>query len=102
MNLSTKCHPESVLTAVSEISGYSPDEIVSSKRGNSITAWRHIGMFVARQRGMTLDQVGKLFGKHYTSVSFAERKVERKMNDTVRRAIEAVNNKVDNEPKALS
>ena len=53
-------------------------------------------MFVARQRGMTLDQVGKLFGKHYTSVSFAERKVERKMNDTVRRAIDAVNNIVDN------
>ena len=53
-------------------------------------------MFVAREHGLTLTEAGDLFGRHYTTVTSAERRVISKLKDeSVVSAIDRVNNSIE-------
>ncbi len=96
MKLLKKITPETILHALSSISGFTVDELQSTS-GGGVSQWKHLGMYVARDRGMTLKQVGDIFGRHFTTVTLAEQKVKRALQDDpeITKAIEAVNNAID-------
>lgn len=95
MKLVKKVTPLNILTAVSNVSGFTPDELSTGTNRGTVSDWRHIGMFVAREHGLTLTEAGKLFGRHYTTVTSAERRVRSKLKDaSVSTAIERVNNSI--------
>tara|TARA_B100000530_G_scaffold133061_1_gene82905 strand:+ start:577 stop:888 length:312 start_codon:yes stop_codon:yes gene_type:complete len=96
MKLLKKITPEAILHALSNVSGFSVEELQSTS-GGGVSQWKHLGMFVARDRGMTLKQVGDIFGRHFTTVTLAEQKVRKALQDDpeITQAIEAVNNAID-------
>ena len=81
MILHKKTSPESVIDAVSTVSGYKTEELKGPNRDAALCQWRHLGMYVARQKGFTLVEVGKLFNRHFSTVIMAEKKVGEHKND---------------------
>lgn len=77
MILHKKTSPESVIEAISNVSGYSVSELKGPARDASLCQWRHLGMYAARQKGFTLVEVGKLFNRHFSTVIMAEKKVDK-------------------------
>ena len=81
MRLVKKTTPESIIDAVADVSGYSPDELRGRARGAALAQWRHVGMHAARERGMTLLAAGDIFNRHFTTAIMAYNKVEDHRND---------------------
>ena len=96
MKLVKKVSPVSILEAVSEVSGFTSSELSTGTNRGTVSDWRHIGMFVAREHGLTLSESGQLFGRHFTTATAAERRVRAKLKDElVRSAIERVNKHIE-------
>ena len=92
MKLVKKVSPKSILEAVYEVSGFSIKELSTGTNRGTVSDWRHIGMFISREHGLTLAEAGELFGRHFTTVTAAERRVRAKLKDeSVQSAIELVN-----------
>tara|TARA_R110000824_G_scaffold41603_1_gene123583 strand:+ start:208 stop:519 length:312 start_codon:yes stop_codon:yes gene_type:complete len=89
MILHKKTSPESIIEAISNVSGYSVSELKGPARDAALCQWRHVGMFAARQKGFTLVEVGKLFNRHFSTVIMAEKKVDQYKN-TISDSLEAV------------
>jgi len=81
IKLVKKTTPESILDAVSDVSGYSQDELRGSARGATLAQWRHVGMHVARDRGLTLVAAGNIFRRHFSTATMAYQKVEQGKHD---------------------
>ena len=96
MQLVRKTPPQSIMLAVSYVSGFTPNELKAGGKGGTICQWRYLGMYVARERGHTMRVSGELFGKHYSSVNWAVQKVESNM-ETVRPTLKTINNILDKE-----
>lgn len=96
MKLLKKITPDTILQALSTASGFTPAELASDT-GGGLSQWKHLGMFVARERGMTLKQVGGIFNRHYTTVTLAEQKVKKALEQdaVVTEAVDAVNAAID-------
>ena len=96
MKLVKKVTPSSILDAVSNVSGFTTDELSTGTNRGTVSNWRHIGMFVAREHGLTLTEAGDLFGRHYTTVTSAERRVRSTLKEeSVVSAIDRVNNSIE-------
>ena len=96
MKLVKKITPSSILDAVSNVSGFSTDELSTGTNRGTVSDWRHIGMFVAREHGLTLTETGNLFRRHFKTVTSAERRVRSKLKDkSVVAAIERVNKNIE-------
>mgnify|MGYP003656370124 CR=1 FL=1 len=67
MILHKKTSPESIIEAISNVSGYSVSDL----------------------KGFTLVEVGKLFNRHFSTVIMAEKKVDQYKN-TISDSLEAV------------
>ena len=55
-----KTNPRVYLEAVAAVSGYDINTLLGSQK-HSITPWAAIGMFVAREAGLTYAEIGELF-----------------------------------------
>jgi chromosomal replication initiation ATPase DnaA len=96
MKLVKKVSPVSILEAVSKVSGFTVPELSTGTNRGTVSDWRHIGMFIARERGLTLTESGELFGRHFTTATAAERRVRSKLKDeSVQSAIERVNKLIE-------
>lgn len=96
MQLVRKTPPQSIMLAVSYVSGFTPDELKEGGKGGTICQWRYLGMYVARERGHTMRTSGELFGKHYSSVNWAIQKVEKNMS-SVKPTLKTINSILDKE-----
>tara|TARA_B100000745_G_C20032210_1_gene351452 strand:+ start:80 stop:394 length:315 start_codon:yes stop_codon:yes gene_type:complete len=96
MNLIYKTTPDSILNAVSHVSGYSTAELTAKGHAHTISQWRQLGIYAARRRGLTLVEAGKVFGRHFTTAIVADRKIMALVEDTkVGKALDAINNFID-------
>jgi len=97
MNLIYKTTPDSILNAVSHVSGYSPAELTAKGHTHTVSQWRQLGIFVARRRGLTLVEAGKVFGRHFTTAIVADRKVMALADEDaeVGKALDAINDFID-------
>ena len=93
MKLVKKVSPKNILEAVASVSGFSVEELSTGTNRGNVSDWRHIGMFIAREHGLTLTEAGDLFGRHFTTATAAERRGRAKLKEeAVQSAIERVNN----------
>ena len=97
MNLIYKTTPDTILNAVSHVSGYSTTELTAKGHTHTVSQWSQLGIFVARRRGLTLAEAGKVFGRHFTTAIVADRKVMALVDDDteVGKAVDAVNDFID-------
>ncbi len=99
MRLVKKTTSESILDAISDVSGYSPEELRGRERGATLAQWRHVGMHVARERGMTLIAAGEIFNRHFTTAIMAYNKVEENRDD-IEGILKEVHEHIDNRDRA--
>ena len=96
MKLIYKTMPDTILNAVSHVSGYSPAELTAKGHTHTVSQWRQLGIYAARRRGLTLAEAGKVFGRHFTTAIVADRKVMALVEDTkVGKALDAINDFID-------
>jgi|TARA_R100001463_G_scaffold57935_1_gene110226 chromosomal replication initiation ATPase DnaA len=97
MRLIKKVDPQSVMKALTDISGFTSEDLASEASGGTIADWRHLGMYVAKGYGIPLKTIGEMFGRHFSTVSSAERKVKSLLkHDEVSSAIDKIKDKVEN------
>ena len=76
MRLIKKSETENLVTAVSQVSEYTVEEL-KNKRSKAILPWVKIGMWIAREHcGHTYEEAAGLFGKHFSSCYAAVKDVE--------------------------
>ena len=97
MKLIKKVEPQAVMTALTDISGFTSEDLASDLSGGTIADWRHLGMYVARDYGIPIKTIGEMFGRHFSTVSSAERKVKSLLkHEEVSSAIDRIKSKVEN------
>ena len=80
MKLVKKNTVEHIMKAVTDVSGYSAEELRSSKQ-HSITSWAHLGIYVANQSGLTIEDASALFGRHFATGHACIKKVKHNFED---------------------
>tara|TARA_R100000353_G_scaffold144999_1_gene103940 strand:- start:1048 stop:1353 length:306 start_codon:yes stop_codon:yes gene_type:complete len=97
MKLVKKVEPQTVLNAITELSGFTSEDLSSDVSGGTIADWRHLGMYIAKEYGIPLKTIGAMFGRHFSTVSSAERKVKSLLqHEEVSSAIDKIKAKVEN------
>jgi chromosomal replication initiation ATPase DnaA len=97
MKLVKKVEPQQVLKAITDISGFTSEDLSSDVSGGTIADWRHLGMYVSKEYGIPLKTIGEMFGRHFSTVSSAERKVKSLLkHDEVSSAIDKIKDKIEN------
>lgn len=97
MKLIKKVEPQAVMTALTDVSGFTPEDLASEATGGSIADWRHLGMYVAKEYGIPLKVIGEMFGRHFSTVSSAERKVRALLkHEEVSSAVDKIKSRVEN------
>jgi chromosomal replication initiator protein len=77
-----ECTPEQIIERVGAHYSVSSENIVGRSREKSISLARHVSMYLIRQlTDLTLDEVGKLFGKDHSTVIHSIRKIEDLLDD---------------------
>ena len=85
------------MNALIDVSGFTSEDLASEATGGTIADWRHLGMYVAREYGIPIKTTGEMFGRHFSTVSSAERKVKSLLKqDEVSSAIDRIKSKVEN------
>lgn len=99
MNLIYKTTPKKILEAVSAISGFSLNELTAKGHSHSASKWRQIGIYVARQRGLTLAEAGETFNRHFTTAIVSEKRITAQVgkNKDVDRALASINDFIEKE-----
>ena len=93
MKLIKKTAKENILKAVTEISGYDEGELKTSKK-HSITQWAHLGIYVANESGMTIEESATLFGRHFATGHASIKKVKNNFQDVEEDIKEIVSTKM--------
>ena len=75
MNLFRDLDYEDVVKAVAAISGFT-DKQLKDKHSRRVTSWVRLGIYVAHDMGMTLDEASSLFKRHYTTGHAAVKKIK--------------------------
>ena len=76
MKLIRKRKTTNLVRALSEVSGYSKEEIITS-RNHNVTPWARLGMYVAKTRdGKSFEEAANMFGRHFTTGWLSVKKVE--------------------------
>lgn len=83
-----KTNPEVYLEAVAAVSGYDSNTLLGSQK-HSVTPWLALGMYVAREEGLTYAEIGKVFQR---TAGHCHRQCKKMENNTG-----GVNNNVLNE-----
>jgi len=97
MRLVKKVEPQAIMNALTDISGFTSEDLASEATGGTIADWRHLGMYVAKEYGIPLKTIGEMFGRHFSTVSSAERKVRSLLEqDEVSSAVNRIKSKVEN------
>ncbi len=68
-----------LLTAISQVSGYSKEELLT-QRHHALTPWVHLGMYIAHESGMSHEKAGKVFGRGAVSSWKTKTKVQSQMS----------------------
>jgi hypothetical protein len=76
MKLVKKNANEHIMEAVIDVSGYTKEELLTSRQ-HSITSWVHLGIYVAKQSGMTIEESATLFGRHFATGHASIKKVKK-------------------------
>tara|TARA_R100001440_G_scaffold868_1_gene2899 strand:- start:25700 stop:26005 length:306 start_codon:yes stop_codon:yes gene_type:complete len=76
MKLIKKVEPKKIIDVITELSGFSSDDLSSQETSGSVADWRHIAMYVAKENGIPIKKIGEMFNRHFSTVSAAERKVK--------------------------
>ena len=97
MRLVKKVEPKTILNALTDVSGFTSEDLSSNMSGGTITDWRHLGMYVSKEYGIPLKVIGEMFGRHFSTVSSAERKIKSLLEqDEVSSAVNKVRSKIEN------
>ena len=70
-----------VLAATLEASGVRREVLISEERKGRITKWRHAAMYVCREQGYSLPQIGAVFARDHSSVSHAVKTIRRRVGE---------------------
>lgn len=85
-NITTNSQPipqliEKIIIEVSRMYQVSVDDIYSSKRNQNISSARQISMYIIRNvTGLSLEQIGEKFGKHYSTVIHSIEQIEERQS----------------------
>ena len=101
MKLIRKRKTTNLVREISEVSGYTQEEILTS-RNHNVTPWARLGMYVAKTRdGKSFEEAAHMFGRHFTTGWLSVKKVEdslatetddnRPIKDTLTEVIALVN-----------
>ena len=93
MRLVRKNTKDNILKAVAEVSGYEEDELKESKQ-HSVTSWVHLGIYVANEAGMTIEDAANLFGRHFATGHASIKKVKSNFDDVEDEVKEIVSTKM--------
>tara|TARA_Y100000401_G_scaffold103251_1_gene94120 strand:- start:118 stop:423 length:306 start_codon:yes stop_codon:yes gene_type:complete len=77
MRLVRKNTKNNIIKAVTKVSGYNEEELKESKQ-HSVTSWVHLGIYVANEAGMTIEDAAGLFGRHFATGHASIKKVKKK------------------------
>jgi len=77
MKLVRKNTKDNIIKAVTEVSGYNEEELKESKQ-HSVTSWVHLGIYVANEAGLTIEDAAGLFGRHFATGHASIQKVKKK------------------------
>jgi hypothetical protein len=69
-----------IMQAVIDVSGYETEELLKSKQ-RSITSWVQLGIYVAHQSGLSIEEASSLFGRHFATGHASIKKVKGKFNE---------------------
>lgn len=75
MNLFRDQDYKEVVKAVENVSGFN-DKQLKDKHSRRVTAWVRLGIYVAHDMGMTLEEASSLFKRHYTTGHAAVKKIK--------------------------
>lgn len=66
-----------IIRATSDVSHYSPEQIVGERKFSDLAHWRACAMYLALKTGKSTTQVGNVFGdRDHTTVIYARRRIE--------------------------
>ena len=80
MKLVKKKTYEHILHAVTDVSGYEADELLS-KGNRRVTSWVQLGIYVANQSGMTINDAANLFNRHIATGHASIKKVKKNFEE---------------------
>ena len=66
MRLIKKSEKTNLLKAVSEVSGYSVNELMV-KKNRTVAPWKKVAIYIARQEGFTFDAATDIFDQHIST-----------------------------------
>tara|TARA_Y100000996_G_scaffold183573_1_gene143597 strand:- start:886 stop:1197 length:312 start_codon:yes stop_codon:yes gene_type:complete len=75
MKLIKKSEKDNLLKALSEVSGYSINELMK-KKNRTMAPWKKVGIYIARQEGFTFGDAAGVFDQHITTSWVAMKHVE--------------------------
>ena len=81
MNLTYKVTPESIVKAVSKVSGFTVYELKNEGHSHTLAQWRHLGIYIARESGLTFVEAGKVFNRHFSTALTSYKKVSSSLED---------------------
>ena len=70
-----------VLAATLEASGVRREVLISEERKGRITKWRHAAMYVCREQGYSLPQIGAVFARDHSSVLHGVKTIRRRVSE---------------------
>lgn len=67
-----------VIELISILSGYSKKELISKRRTEELSNWRHIAMFlIYNYTTLTLSQIGEMFGgRKHDNIHYAKERIK--------------------------
>ena len=80
MKLIKKNTMSNLLAAISQVSGYSEEELLT-ERHHALTPWVHLGRYIAHESGMSHHEAGQMFGRGAVSSWKTKNKVKEKKSD---------------------
>jgi|TARA_A100001391_G_scaffold197367_1_gene177384 chromosomal replication initiation ATPase DnaA len=81
MQLTYKVSPQAIAKAISKVSGFSVYELKNEGHSHTLAQWRHLGMYLARESGMTYVEAGEVFNRHFSTALTSHRKVKKSLDD---------------------
>ena len=81
MQLTYKVSPQSIAKTISKVSGFSVYELKNEGHSHTLAQWRHLGMYLARESGMTYVEAGEVFNRHFSTALTSHRKVKKSLDD---------------------
>lgn len=82
---------QDIVRCVAEASGVPMECVMSTKRTARFAEARHIGFYVARQRGFGLSEIGRAMGRDHSTVTHGIQNIERRLRVSPRFAEEIQN-----------